>query len=415
MVLRVLCQDRLRRRFKKHIQSNSQVQHFSFICIANIRFIKKHFFASLSHVDLFFKDEVEGMHRTTLFPVIEGDIIPDNFLPTSLLEKWETLEAFESRLQMHVNLANSFKKMKFEFNPRRGHDSRQNLVLISKQMRAYHEACFHSSIISTVSFRVLPSAAIPLRPSNNGINSITSSSSDSGSGGGGIGGGHDGASERGTSQSYGNGGSGEHGSGVGEAGEGSIEIQQNRQKRTKGATCDCCLKTDDTAKGTQWHSVCLGWRVAVALATNQFHRCLNVQDVVICHKCYQLTSGVLREACAGILIAHPEINGLQNFAVPHLPEALKVLQVCFNSRGAIGCYNAIHTSLRPSIGWSVLPAPVGSQVYLIPGEGDSWAGAVLLVSADGGMITVADSLAVDSQIIVNHFDADSDTAVSDIT
>ena len=476
------------------------------------------------------------MHRTTLFPITEGDITPDNFFLTALLEKWENLEAFESRRRMHVlNLANSFKKMKFKYNPRRGHDIRQNQILISKQMRAYDEACFNCSIILTdvndgidpiwvapssnkmvssaipavpvkdlkevslktwllhvsdketnpygsffseqdsapavpgavnskrsvgrrrrrhwrrrrqkvktvISFIVcsyfslfeamcasfiseitfellnldpqqlnciktsvvLPSAAIPLGPSSNGIDSMASSSSYLGSGGGGIGEGQDGADERSPSHSSENGGSGEHGSGVGEVGEGSIEIQQNRRKRTKGATCDCCLKTDETAKGTQWHSVCLGWRVAVALATNQFHRCLDVKDVVICHKCYQLTSGELREACAGVLIAHPEINGLQNFMVVQLPEALKALQVCFNLRGAIACFNAIHISLRPSNGWSVLPASIGSQVYLIPGEGDSSAGVVLLVSIDRGMITVADNLTVgsrSSQIIVNH-------------
>jgi hypothetical protein len=77
------------------VLSNSQV-HF-FLCIINVsvRFTKNHFFASFSHVDLFFKDEVEGMHRTTPFPVAKGDDIPDNFLPTALLEKWENLEVNE--------------------------------------------------------------------------------------------------------------------------------------------------------------------------------------------------------------------------------------------------------------------------------------------------------------------------------
>jgi len=66
------------------------VQYFSSICIASVRFTKKHFIASLSRVDLFFKDEVEGMNRATIIPITEGGIIPDNFLPTTLLEILET-------------------------------------------------------------------------------------------------------------------------------------------------------------------------------------------------------------------------------------------------------------------------------------------------------------------------------------
>jgi len=71
------------------------VQYFFYVSIASVRFTKNRIFASLSHVDLFFKDEVEGMHRTTPFPVAKGDDIPDNFLPTALLEKWENLEVNE--------------------------------------------------------------------------------------------------------------------------------------------------------------------------------------------------------------------------------------------------------------------------------------------------------------------------------
>ena len=90
MNVRVLCQDRTCKRFKILVRSNSQVQYFSFICIASVRFTKKHFIASLSRVDLFFKDEVEGMNRAPIIPITEGGIIPDNFLPTTLLEILET-------------------------------------------------------------------------------------------------------------------------------------------------------------------------------------------------------------------------------------------------------------------------------------------------------------------------------------
>jgi len=270
-----------------------------------------------------------------------------------------------------------------ELNPRRGHISRQNQFLISKQRR--------TSLPQIITIQV------PLSPSN-GEDTISSYSSDFGGGGGGGsssdgGGGNKKSNERGATPSS------------EEVGEGSIEIQQNRQKRTKGATCDCCLTRDETVKGTQWHSVCLGWRVAVALATNQFHRCLNVQDIAICHKCYQLTSGALREACARVVIAHPDIDGLQSFIVPSLPEKLKALQVCFNSRGVIGCFDALHTALRPGHRWFVLPAPIGAQVFLIPGEGDSWSGIVVLVSVNRGMVTVSDASTTgtrDSRIIVNH-------------
>ena len=102
MNVRGLCQDRTCKRFKILVRSNSQVQYFSFICIASVRFTKKHFIASLSRVDLFFKDEVEGMNRATIIPITEGGIIPDNFLPTTLLEVWENLEAFKSRRRMHI-------------------------------------------------------------------------------------------------------------------------------------------------------------------------------------------------------------------------------------------------------------------------------------------------------------------------
>ena len=104
------------------------------------------------------------------------------------------------------------------------------------------------------------------------------------------------------------------------------------------------------------------------------------------------------------MIENPELNGLQNFQVPDLPEALKVLQVCFNSKDVSGCFKSIHTALRPSNGWYVLTAPIGSQAYLIPGEGDSWSGNVLLVSVAGGMISVAEPASVgqrSSIIVVN--------------
>ena len=87
---RVLCQDRTWKRFKKHALSNSQVQYFLSIYIASVQFIKNRTFASLSQVDLLFKNEVEGMHRTTLFPVTEGDEIPDKSIWESRLgkKKW---------------------------------------------------------------------------------------------------------------------------------------------------------------------------------------------------------------------------------------------------------------------------------------------------------------------------------------
>jgi len=64
----------------------------------------------------FFNDKVERFHRATLFHISEGDVVPDNFLPVSLLVKWEKLKDFELRRRMHVvDRTNFLKKLKFTF------------------------------------------------------------------------------------------------------------------------------------------------------------------------------------------------------------------------------------------------------------------------------------------------------------
>ena len=92
------------------------MQYFLCISTASIRFSKNQIFASFSCVVFFFNDKVERFHRATLFHISEGDVVPDNFLPVSLLVKWEKLKDFELRRRMHVvDRTNFLKKLKFIF------------------------------------------------------------------------------------------------------------------------------------------------------------------------------------------------------------------------------------------------------------------------------------------------------------